>query len=477
MRNLLLLLAAAGMLAAQPLRLHPRNPHYFEFRGRPAVLVTSGEHYGAVLNLDFNYARYLKTLQADGLNLTRTFVGDYREVPGSFNIAQNTLAPKPERFISPWPRSDQPGAVDGLNRFDLDRWNPSYFARLKGFVAQAGKRGVIVEVNLFCPFYEDVLWDWSPMNARNNVNGIGQVKREEVYTLKDAKLTALQDTLVRKIAAELRDFDNIYYEIANEPYFGGITLEWQAHIAKTIHEADGGRRLISQNIANGSKEVSEPDPLVSIFNFHYSRPPESVRMNFALNRVIGNNETGFDGPADATYRIQGWDFLLAGGALYNNLDYSFIAGREDGTFGYPEKQPGGGSAALRKQLGALKRFMDSLDFIGMAPAAGLVRGVEPEGASVRALAGDSQYAVYVHHGRIVKGAKPAYQVDGAEQEIRLALELPAGQYRSDWIDTKTGAAVRTETFRHSGGAKSLASPRYREDIALRLERQAGRGIR
>ncbi len=59
--------------ADEPIRLHPRNPHYFLFRGKPAVLITSGEHYGAVLNLDFDYVKYLDTLAADGLNLTRTF--------------------------------------------------------------------------------------------------------------------------------------------------------------------------------------------------------------------------------------------------------------------------------------------------------------------------------------------------------------------------------------------------------------------
>jgi len=36
------------------------------------VLVTSGEHYGSVLNLDFDYIRYLDELQSNGLNLTRT---------------------------------------------------------------------------------------------------------------------------------------------------------------------------------------------------------------------------------------------------------------------------------------------------------------------------------------------------------------------------------------------------------------------
>jgi len=464
--------AATISAAAQPIRLHPDNPHYFEFRGKPTVLITSGEHYGAVLNLDFDYVRYLDTLQADGLNNTRTFAGNYREVPGSFNIEGNTLAPQPARFIAPWPRSEQPGAVDGLNKFDLSRWNDAFFSRLKDFLHQASSRGIVVEMNLFCPFYEEVLWDWSPMNTRNNVNGIGAAGRLDVYTLKDAGLTRLQEDLVRKIVSELRDFDNLYYEIANEAYFGGITLEWQAHIAKVIQEADGGRHLISQNIANGSKKVAEPDPRVSIFNFHYSRPPESVGMNYALNKAIGNNETGFDGNADATYRIQGWDFILAGGALYNNLDYSFTAGRrEDGTFAYPSTQPGGGSPALRKQLGILKRFMDSFRFVRMSPANGVIVGAIPEGTTARVLAEvGKQYAVYLHRGRPVKDAKPAYRVDDAQRESTIVLDIPKGRYKAEWINAKTGAVSAQEQFDHPGGNRTLVSPQYSEDIALRVMR-------
>ena len=470
MRLALLAVAVSVGAFGQPFRLHPANPHYFEYRGKPTFLITSGEHYGAVLNLDFNYVRYLETLKKDGLNHTRTFVGNYREVPGSFNIERNTLAPAAARFSSPWPRSGEPGGVDGLNKFDLSRWNDAHFKRLKDFVRQAGRRGIIVEINLFCPFYEDVLWDWSPMNARNNVNGIGQVKREQVYTLKDEGLTRLQDALVRKVVSELRGFDNLYYEIANEPYFGGITLEWQAHISKVIREADGERHLISQNIANGSKKVENPDPLVSIFNFHYSRPPESVAMNYSLGKVIGNNETGFDGTADATYRIQGWDFIIAGGALYNNLDYSFVAGQEAGTFRYPEKQPGGGTPALRKQLGVLKRFMDSFDIVKMAPAPEAILEV-PEGASARALAEKGrQYAVYIHHGRIVKDGKPQYQVGDEVREIDISLDLPAGTYKALWVDTKTGEVAAEATFTHGGGKREFESPRYREDIALKISR-------
>src|SRR5262245_30663305 len=90
---------------AKPLTLHPDNPHYFLFRGKPAFLLTSGEHYGAVLNKDFNYVIYLDELRARGFNLTRTFSGTYREIPGSFKIVENTLAPNPESYVCPWARS------------------------------------------------------------------------------------------------------------------------------------------------------------------------------------------------------------------------------------------------------------------------------------------------------------------------------------------------------------------------------------
>src|SRR3954447_2995782 len=83
----------------RPLALHPDNPHYFLFRGKPAVLVTSGEHYGAVLNRDFDYLPYLDELKKRGFNLTRTFTGTYFEVPGAFGIVDNTLAPARGRYL------------------------------------------------------------------------------------------------------------------------------------------------------------------------------------------------------------------------------------------------------------------------------------------------------------------------------------------------------------------------------------------
>jgi hypothetical protein len=75
---------------AAPLSLYPENPHYFLFRGKPEVIITSGEHYGAVLNLDFDYNQ---------------FTGVYFEPPGAFNISENSMAPANGRYIGPWPRT------------------------------------------------------------------------------------------------------------------------------------------------------------------------------------------------------------------------------------------------------------------------------------------------------------------------------------------------------------------------------------
>lgn len=444
-------------LSAQDyIALHPKNPHYFTYQGKPLILITSAEHYGAVINLDFDYKVYLQTLKADGLNLTRTFSGAYVEPSGAFNIARNTLAPAPDRFIAPWPRTDTQGSSGG--KFDLSRWNEQYFGRLRDFVSTARDNGIIIEFTFFCPFYEDVQWQVSPMNAANNINNVGTVNRNDVYTMdRNGGLLAIQEELVKKIVTELRGFGNIIYEICNEPYFGGVTLEWQHHIADVIVQAEkelGVGHLISQNIANETARVDGPHPDVSVFNFHYAWPPVAVSQNYHLNKVIGDNETGFDGNADSTYRREGWAFVLAGGALYNNLDYSFTAQHEDGTFAYPTSQPGGGSKALRRQLRYLKTFMDRIDFVSMRPDSTVISGLSA-GVTAHALVEEGkQYAVYLSG-------------DGLEE---VTLRLPSGTYAAEWLNPVTGTYRSTVNVVAKNGLARLKVPDYRLDVALRLTR-------
>ncbi|MGC1242970.1 MAG: cellulase family glycosylhydrolase [Chryseosolibacter sp.] len=439
----------------QPIALHPDNPHYFLYEDKPAVLITSGEHYGAVLNMDFDYKRYLETLSADGLNLTRVFTGAYVEPVGAFKIEENTLAPKGERFICPWQRSDTTGYPNGGNKFDLTKWDTAYFSRLKDFMHEAQKRNIIVELALFCPFYGDAQWELSPMNAANNINGGGPADRTHVYTLdKSNGLLAVQENLVKKIVHELRDYDNLIYEICNEPYFGGVTMEWQHHIATLIRAEEkelNQPHLISQNIANGSEKIQNPHPAVSVFNFHYAAPPVAVGHNYQLNKVIGDNETGFDGNADSTYRKEGWAFILAGGALYNNLDYSFTSDHEDGTFQYPTTQPGGGTPALRKQLAHLQKFISSFDYLRMRPdSATIVNRTEFRNAHVLSETG-KQYAIYIFKNG----------------PVQLQLALPEGSYSVEFTNPLSGKSESAATV-SSSGRISITTPDFEEDVAIRI---------
>jgi hypothetical protein len=198
---------------------------------------------------------------------------------------------------------------------------------------------------------------------------------------------------------------------------------------------------------------------VSIFNFHYATPPETVAMNYALNRVIGDDETGFRGVSDEVYRTEGWEFVLAGGGLYNNLDYSFAVGFEDGTFRYPDTQPGGGGPALRRQLRILRDFITSVDFTRMAPDDSIIKGGTPPGGAARAL---------VERGRTI--AIYLRRHAAANEREALHVDLPDGQWRAEWIDTLTGAVVRTLDV-SGGGTATIATPDYAVDIALRLRRQ------
>lgn len=459
MRTLTLLILATGAALADPapLRLHPDNPRYLEFRGRPALLIGSGEHYGAVLNADFDFMKYLDELARHGLTHTRTFTGAYVEHPTAFNISANTLAPGPGRLLCPWARSDQPGYAGGGNRFDLDRWDEAYFRRLRDFVDQAGRRGVVVELDLFCPFYRDEMWALSPLHASNNINGLGTVARTNVFTLdRHGGLLAVQERMVERIVRTLNPCDNLYYEICNEPYIVGVPMDWQLHIAAWIRRIEAElphRHLISLNSANKRKRVEQPLPGVDIYNFHYAAPPDVVALNAHLQRPIGDNETGFQGQADRTYRREAWQFLLAGGALFSHLDYSFAIGHEAGTYTYPTNQPGGGGPAFRAQMGTLSRFLHRLDVVHMTPApAGACTADDPK-AVVYALAEPGrQLAAYLHGG----AAKT------------LTCNLPAGTYEVTWTEPVTGAATKRDPIIHPGGACALACPGYRDDVAVHV---------
>ena len=175
-------------------------------------------------------------------------------------------------------------------------------------------------------------------------------------------------------------------------------------------------------------------------------------MNYGLSRVIGENETGGRIQSDEDYRREAWAFVLAGGALFSHLDYSFSVGHEDGTFVYPRAQPGGGSAALRRQLGVLADFMRGFDLLRMTPqSAEAIAGKLPEGVGGFVLAERGrQVAAYF--------CRTADKVEAGTPPTTVSLSMPMAAYRVQWLDPISGRVLAGDTS---------TSPPFGRDIALR----------
>ncbi len=465
-----------------PIQLHPENPHYFLYKGKPLALITSAEHYGALLNMDFDYRTYLKSLSGDGMNYTRIFTGTYFEIAGeSFGIQNNTLAPQKESIITPWVVIE-----DDLSRevkYDLSTWNEAYFRRLHDFMTLAAEYDIIVEVSLFSSIYRDEHWDICPQNPANNINITGEVTRHEAQTLNNGELLSYQLNFVSKMVKELNGYDNFFFELQNEPWSDHTvpvyniinkdelkandwtfkadfadkqSLAWQDRLSSVIAEEESRldkKHLIAQNYTNFRAPVPAVNEHISIINFHYAWP-EAAEWNYHYNKVLGFDESGFAGSGDQVYRRQAWQFMLSGGGLFNNLDYSFFVGHEDGLG--ENSAPGGGSKTLRFQLKSLSEFLHGFDLPKLHPdlscvrsSAGLIPYVLRDS--------DNAYAVYLR----------AIGTDHSS----LQLETGDGNFQVQVLNTITGFYSGPRMIQASEGILTLELDIPDGEVALKITRE------
>ena len=198
-----------------PISIHPENPRYFLFRGKPLVLIAASEHYGSVVNRRFDFTKYLAEAANKKQTVTRTFLL-YRELQSPRNPC-SPVKPESPDFISPWPRTGPGKAMDGELIYDLDKWNPEYFNRLHAFLSAASNLGIVVELTVFSNTYADNIWALNPLRAENNKQKIGKVSWQEYISLRSPELLGRQEAYARKIIEETSQYDNVYYEICNEP--------------------------------------------------------------------------------------------------------------------------------------------------------------------------------------------------------------------------------------------------------------------
>jgi hypothetical protein len=222
-----------------PLRPHPDHPNLFQdAAGRPVVLAGSHHWDNLLDNAErpggFDFERYLDRLTGWGHNFIRLWTHEAW-----------THDVHPRIYL----REDRPGvrrALDGRPRFDLTRFNPEYFDRLRVRVVRAGDRGFYVSVMLFNGWSihnkgEGNPWHRHPFNRENNLNRIdgdpdARGDGSDIHTLRVPEIIRLQEAYIDKVVATVGDLDHVLWEISNES--PQESVPWQTHLIHYLRNID-----------------------------------------------------------------------------------------------------------------------------------------------------------------------------------------------------------------------------------------------
>ena len=497
-----------------PICIHPENPKLFLFRERPLVLLTATEHYGAVFNRPFRFSRYLDDAAKRGITLTRLFTL-FRELQSAIN-PYSTDKPETQDYIAPYERTGPGRARDKELRYDLDRPNGEFFHRLHRFLSEACDRGIIVEVVLLSNTYDERVWALNPLNRDNNVNGLEAINWPEYMSMRHGDLFQRQVAHVRRIVEETNRYDNVIYEVCNEPGgdFGGIpdsptrdeVNDWLDALIRVIRETEAqlpNRHLIAGQEAFSYAPFEQPSDRsfgemdYDIVNVHplpnttyggesYDMGEfmskqlrlEAVRdfglATYAAPKPLNQDEDNVasqykDYDGWTIHRKRAWMTLLTGNH-YDYIDFSIIPLREDGTEDSRRH--------IRTWLTHLSRFVHSLDLIRARPLPELLKG-RPEGTAGAAFGvEDEQMCVYLADCRELPAARDLPESERTDPEAgepiagAIGLDLPPTVFFVSAFDPKTG--LRSPAASVEGrNAVEINVPPFVHDTVICIERADG----
>lgn len=224
------------------LKVSNQNFRYFTDTNGRSVYLTGSHTWSNFKDMGstdpppvFDFEGYLKMLRKYNHNFIRLW---------TWELTKFQYKGKPVKYSTPfpWKRTGPGYALDGKPKFDLNKFDQSYFDRLRERIIAAGERGIYVSIMLFEGhgiFFSNSPWRWDghPFNKNNNINGIdGDPNKDgigiESHTLKIPEIVKIQEEYVKKVVDTVNDLDNVLYEISNEDH--AESIEWQYHFINFI---------------------------------------------------------------------------------------------------------------------------------------------------------------------------------------------------------------------------------------------------
>jgi hypothetical protein len=463
------------IVADGPLAVSTENPRYFTPVSGPragrAVYLTGSHiwnnlHDGMGPGPDgpaeperLDYDAYLRFLTDRGHNFIRLWRWEQIRSQAAGGNYHLNMTPQP------WARTGPGTAKDGKPRFDLQRFDDAFFARLRDRVVRAGAAGIYVGVMMFdgwalhlSPAPDHI--EGHPFHAGNNVNGISATSINDLQVLPlDPGVRDLQQAYLRKVVDTLHDLPNVLWEVANESTGDGSataefadflgmpepprwddSTQWQYWVIDLVkrHETERGYPvhpigMTMQFPVADQVKVNEPllrsraewispgyDDEMFAGGGHPMAPGAPPSRWFAdppvadgAKVIISDTDHYAPGQGDALWA---WKSFLRGHHPIL-MDFGLIAGLEP-TGGSPAdtgEPPFEAYEAARWAMGDTRRYAERINLIGTRP------GADVASTGYALVHPGSEYLVLEPHG------------DGRA----FTVDLSAGRYAVEWFDVAT----------------------------------------
>jgi hypothetical protein len=380
-------------------KLHPSDPHRFTRDGGTTVWYPTG-YYGAISSLnndtsDYNtyYKTLFDTLATNGINYYRT----------TFTMGQPYGNAK-----NPYQRTGPGNAADGRLKFDLTKFDQSYFDHWLEIVTYARSKGVVIQICILDAWHNKaaITEDNSSSGATyvwgmtrdyyyntNNIQGLSVYSGND-WTNTANPVYAHQQALIKKLIDTVGHMPNIVFEIANEA-FGPSS--WAIALANVLTNYENSKGLATHLVMPRDLRVHEDIVGESSHCDDYNNPsnvPTIIHTGFVSgfsqynSPLISDNDCNSRTISPDLRRQKAWSLLTAGAHIsYFHFNIRSLGGTD-----------GLGSADANngmRYLGYLGKFLTSnkVNLVGMRPSDGLVTN----GRWAYARSGD-EYIVYFRSG-------------------------------------------------------------------------------
>ncbi|KPK34114.1 MAG: hypothetical protein AMK70_08530 [Nitrospira bacterium SG8_35_1] len=465
-------------------KIRIKNGHFFEYNGKPIILIGDSATQSVMQNLNVNYKAWLDALAANQVNAA--LIWAWMAVP---QTVDGLLVDRRYGYvvpdITPWVRSGKGSANDGKSLWDLTKFDRRYWDRIQNLVDYAESKGIVIVISVFDgwpksfwshpfndqnggPIPSEIVhskpkvftkrWLKSIVTRSRNMDG-----RQQFWTLSEYQAEMLgrsydqswpwelknqyfQEKFAEKLLQVTCNNSNVIYELVNE---GSSNKLYDDHWIRFFNKRCDSLIIINDDYTPFDARSSKT---VDAISWHsHSMDTEEINYRWLKGfrnqpaKPVINSETvpGYysDSPSVDDFRKIIWSTAMAGGSIFVQDDTVFAFDPES-----PQKPKG---EILRKYLGVANKFFNAsgIRIDQMIPHNRMIN----KGNAFALISEGKEYIIYV----------------AENDRIDVDLSDMKGLLEAEWYDPSEG--IYSERFIVHGGGSVSFDPPFSEDAALYMK--------